>query len=264
VATIAVALVVPLAACSADTNTDTDPDNDPNAGPVETSSAAPSASSSDRVVRILFLGNSHTSRNDVPGTVEGLWRSVDPTLDVRAVLGPGSLHLDDRGDDPATLDAIASQPWDFVVLQAQNYGLSGCCHYPTTAAEKLVRLARAQGATPVLYAEWARRGINETGLILRTYGRIASHEPACLPPVPESFRIASRHDPGLVLLSEDGNHAAPAGSYLASAVLTAAMSGEPASAMGDLDGVDVPAPQQTELRGFADESLDALAPERAC
>ncbi|MCB0909833.1 MAG: hypothetical protein KDB63_22275 [Nocardioidaceae bacterium] len=247
------------------------------AGPVETSSTRPSATSSDAsapdpaqepgpdgAVRILFLGNSHTARNDVPGTVEGLWRSLDPAADVRAVLGPGSLHLDDRGDDPATLDAIASQPWDFVVLQAQNYSLSGCCHYPTTAAEKLVRLARAQGATPVLYAEWARRGIDETALILRTYGRIAAHEPACLPPVPESFRIALRHDPDLVLLSDDGNHAAPAGSYLAAAVLTAAMSGEPASMMSDLGGVDVEPRVQAELRAMADEAMGRLVADRRC
>jgi len=237
------------------------------ADPLDTPSATPSATSSngsDGVVRVLFLGNSHTSRNDVPGTVAALWRSADPSVTVDAVLGPGSLHLDDRGDDPATLDAIASQPWDFVVLQAQNYSLSGCCHYPTTSAEKLVRLARARGATPVLYAEWARRGIQETGLILRTYGRIAAHEPACLPPVPESFRIARRHDPDLVLLSEDGNHAAPAGSFLASAVLAAAMSGEPASSMADLDAVDVEPQVQAELRAAADEALARLTAERRC
>lgn len=256
----ALVLLAPLlAACSGEPI----PKPAPTPAPTPTPTPTPDPTT-DGVTRILFLGNSHTSRNDVPGTVEALWRSADPGVEVEAVLGPGSLHLDDRGDDPATLEAIASQPWDFVVLQAQNYSLSGCCHYPTTAAEELVRVARAQGATPVLYAEWARRGINETGLILRTYGRIAAHEPACLPPVPESFRIAIHHNPDLVLLSEDGNHAAPAGSFLASVVLTAAMSGEPASTMGDLDSVDVPAQQQAELRGFADESLDGLAPERAC
>lgn len=244
-----------LAACS----------DGPTPTPRPTPTPTPTADrTSDGVIRVLFLGNSHTSRNDVPGTVEALWRSADPGVEVDAVLGPGSLHLDDRGEDPATLEAITSQPWDFVVLQAQNYSLSGCCHYPTTSAEKLARLARAQGATPVLYAEWARRGIDETGLILRTYGRIATHEPACLPPVPESFRIAHQRDPDVVLLSDDGNHAAPTGSFLASAVLTTAMSGRPAAAMGDLDGVDVSPELQQELRAVADEAMTRLPGDRAC
>jgi len=256
----ALVLLAPLLAACSDEPTPT-----PTPTPTSTSTSTPTPDlRTDGVIRILFLGNSHTSRNDVPGTVEALWRSADPGVEVEAVLGPGSLHLDDRGDDQATLEAIASQPWDFVVLQAQNYSLSGCCDYPTTSAEKLVRLARAQGATPVLYAEWARRGIDETGLILRTYGRIATHEPACLPPVPESFRIAHQRDPGVVLLSEDGNHAAPTGSFLASAVLTTAMSGRPAAAMGDLDAVDVSPELQQELRAVADEAMTRLPGDRAC
>ena len=142
------------------------------------------------MTRLLFLGNSHTARHDVPGTVERLLRGLEPGAEIVAVLGPGSMHLDERGEDAETLESVAAQSWDFVVLQAQNYSLSGCCDYPTTGAESLVRLVGEQGAVPVLYAEWARRGIDETDLIIETYQRIAERQPACLPPVPEAFDIA--------------------------------------------------------------------------
>jgi hypothetical protein len=174
------------------------------------------------------------------------------------------MHLDERGEDAETLEAVAAHPWDFVVLQAQNYSLSGCCDYPTTGAETLVHLARERGAVPVLYAEWARRGIDETELILDTYQRITEHEPACLPPVPEAFDLALRRYPGLVLHAEDGNHSSATGTFLASAVLASAISGRPAAAMPDLGSVDVPPAVQARLRDVADDAMAALPAARAC
>jgi hypothetical protein len=240
----------------------------PPASSAPASSAPASAQtpspSSDDVTRLLFLGNSHTARHDVPDTVARLIRGSRPGAEVVAVLGPGSMHLDERGDDAKTLASVTAQPWDFVVLQAQNYSLSGCCDYPTTGAETLVRLAREQGVVPVLYAEWARRGIDETELILATYQRITEDQPACLPPVPEAFDIALRRYPGLVLHAEDGNHSSAAGAFLASAVLASAISGRPAAAMPVLGSVDVPPAVQARLRGVADDAMAALPAARAC
>ena len=224
--------------------------------------AAAPAPEDDGVTRLLFLGNSHTARHDVPGTVERLLRGLEPGSDIVAVLGPGSMHLDERGEDAETLESVAAQPWDFVVLQAQNYSLSGCCDYPTTGAETLVRLAREQDAVPVLYAEWARRGIDETDLIIETYQRITDRQPACLPPVPEAFDLALRRFPGVVLHAEDGNHASAAGAYLASAVLASAISGRPVSDLRDLDAVGVPAAVQAEAAGGRRRRDGGAASER--
>ncbi len=235
----------------------------PASAPPSQVAASPTAQD-DGVTRLLFLGNSHTARHDVPGTVERLLRGLEPDSEIRAVLGPGSMHLDERGEDAETLESVAAQPWDFVVLQAQNYSLSGCCDYPTTGAETLVRLVRERGAVPVLYAEWARRGIDETDRIVETYQRITEGRPACLPPVPEAFDIALRRDPGLVLHAEDGNHSSDAGAYLASTVLASAISGRPASELRDLDSVGVPAGVQRELRTAADDAMAVLPAARAC
>jgi hypothetical protein len=218
----------------------------------------------DGVTRLLFLGNSHTSRNDVPGTVELLLRGVEPDTQVVAVLGPGSMHLEERGVDAETIAAITGRSWDFVVLQAQNYSTSGCCSYPTTGAEALVHLARQQRAVPVLYAEWARRGIEETDRIIEAYQQITEQAPPCLPPVPEAFDIALRRFPTLVLHDRDGNHSSPAGAFLASAVLASAISGRPAATMPALPSIDVRPYVQAQLRAVADDALAALPAQRAC
>ena len=228
-----------------------------------TSAPAPDAAptptpSTDGVVRILFLGNSHTARNDVPGTVAALLRAARPGTRVEAVREPSIRHLQERATDPATLDLLASRPWDYVVLQAQNYSLSGRYRYPDDGARRLVHLAHEQGAQVVLFAEWARRGIDETQLILRTYEALATPEPACLPPVPEAFeRAAPLH---LELLAADGNHSSPAGAFLASAVIAGALLGSPVTRP-----VPGPAPAvQAQLRAVAADVLDEVPADRRC
>ena len=214
----------------------------------------------DPVVRLLFLGNSHTARHDVPGTVVALLRAARPGLRVEAVREPSIQHLQERSTHAPTLELLASQPWDYVVLQAQDYSLSGRYHYPDDGAKSLVHRARAQGAEAVLYAEWARRDVDETQLILDTYADIARAEPACLPPVPEAFdRAAPLH---LELRAADGNHSSEAGAFLASAVLAAALLDEP---VADLPAVRGPAPRvQRELRAVADAATARVPAGRRC
>jgi hypothetical protein len=214
----------------------------------------------DGTVRLLFLGNSHTQRHDVPGTVVALLRAARPGLRVEAVREPSIQHLEERATHRPTLDLLASRPWDYVVLQAQDYSLSGRSSYPNDGAKELVHLARQQGADVVLYAEWARRGIDETRLIVDVYTALTQPEPACLPPVPEAFERAAPLR--LRLLATDGNHSSPAGAFLAGAVLAAALLDQPVAGLPPVKG---PAPSvQRRLRAVADEALDALPDGRRC
>lgn len=72
------------------------------------------------------------------------------------------LHLDERATDVPTQHLLRSRRWDVVVLQAQNYSLSGTNAYPDDGSVALVREATDRGAFPVLFAEWARRDVDES------------------------------------------------------------------------------------------------------
>lgn len=244
-------LLVGLAACS------TGQADAPPPSPAVASVPDPAG---DGVLRILFLGNSHTAHHDVPGTVAALIRPGRPGVRVVAVREPSLMHLQERARHRPTLDLIDSRPWDYVVLQAQNYSTSGRYSYPSDGAESLVHRVRQRGAVAVLYAEWARRGIDETGRILDAYGRVAAAGPACLPPVPEAFDRAAPL--GLTLLAQDGNHSSPEGAFLASAVLAGALLDEDVAGLPAVPGIsgDV----QRELRGVADAALDRVDPSRRC
>jgi hypothetical protein len=201
----------------------------------------------DGVLRILFVGNSHTANHDVPGTVARLLRQARPGSRVEVEREPTNLHLQERSTHEPTLRLIAARPWDYVVLQAQDYSMSGRYDYPTSGAIELAERVRAAGAEPVLFAEWARRGIDETARILQTYGTVAKLGDACLPPVPEAFDLVR----GVELRAPDGNHSSEAGAALAAAVIAGALQGEPVAVDPRLDDA-------------AARALSAVAEDRRC
>ncbi len=213
---------------------------------------------------ILFLGNSHTRRHDVAGTVAAMLRASRPRVHATVAVAPGLLHLDERATDEATQRLLRSRHWDVVVLQAQNYSLSGTTAYPNDGSVSLVRSVRARGALPILFAEWPRRGIDETPIILDTYRAIARQEPACLPPIPETFDHALAQDPRLRLRASDGNHSSAAGAFLASLILYATISGEDVASLPDLSEPRVSPGLQRHLRELAAAELERIPAARGC
>ncbi|KAA1420983.1 hypothetical protein F0U44_01185 [Nocardioides humilatus] len=265
------ALGLATAACDDTPTRHSAPSTSPSDPSAPSDSSAPSASAEPSYqphlgtrLHILFLGNSHTQRNDLPDTVAAMLRASRPRVDAVVAVAPGLMHLDERATDEATLDLMRSRQWDVVVLQAQNYSLSGSGSYPNDGSIALVREVRESGALPVLFAEWARRGIDETQIILDTYRAIADQQPACLPPIPETFDHALAEDPRLRLLASDGNHSSAAGAFLAALVLYATISGEDVRALPDIETPGVSDGLQGHLRDLASQELAQIPAARGC
>jgi len=82
---------------------------------INTPAIAPTIAAAD--VTMLFMGNSHTSINDIPGTVAAMVRAGRPGQTVAATEAPGSTHLEERADDSVTLALLQNLRWNYVVLQ---------------------------------------------------------------------------------------------------------------------------------------------------
>jgi len=233
-------------------------------GATSVSAGLPPAPAVAADTTILFMGNSHTSGNDVPGIVAAMLRAGVPTKSVATTTSPDWMLLNERGNHEPSLALIASQRWKFVVLQAQDYSSSGQFVYPTTGAEKLVRLSRSQGAVPILFAEWPRRGIAETQRILDVYASVAVKEPACLPPIPQAFDAAAARHPDITLYASDGNHSAPPGAFLAALIIYATVSGSDPGALPSLTIAGVDADTQFKLRVVAADTLRTFPAKKWC
>jgi len=215
-------------------------------------------------VKLLLFGNSHTHGQDLPALVQALMQAAKPGLTVAAVAEASSMFLDQRLNHAPSVTLLQSQRWQAVVLQAQPYSSSGTVEYSTAEARDWVRRVRAQGALPLLFPEWPRRGVDESGRIFELHVSIARAEPACVPPIPQAFDLAARLHPGLVLHAADGNHASPAGALLAAMVIATTLSGRPPADHPTLSPSAVDSATQSRLREAAGMAVAATSPWAWC
>src|SRR5437879_1092161 len=68
---------------------------------------------------ILFVGNSFTSVNDLPGTFARLARSLGDAPGVEG-FAPGGQTFDGHSKDARLMLRIKGRAWDYVVLQEQS------------------------------------------------------------------------------------------------------------------------------------------------
>jgi hypothetical protein len=70
-------------------------------------------------LRVLFIGNSYTAVNDLPGMFATLSKAGGHSIQVGAD-APGGFSLAQHLNSSDTLEALQSSKWDFVVLQEQS------------------------------------------------------------------------------------------------------------------------------------------------
>ena len=215
-------------------------------------------------ISMLFMGNSHTSVNDLTQTVADMVRAGKPGETVASVEAPGWMFLDERVHDEPSMELLRSQDWSFVILQAQKYSSSGQFEYSTAEAKELIRMSRERHAVPVMFPEWPRKDIDETQRIYDLHVSIAQEEPACVAPIGQAWDLALARDPTLTLHAPDGNHSAPAGAFLAALVLYATITGLSPLDVPPLPQYPVDLSVQETLRGIAAETVQTVPPRMWC
>ena len=175
-------------------------------------------------LRVLFVGNSLTATNDLPGMVAALGKaSRFRDVEVRT-LAPGGWSLEDHwrlGEAPRVL---ASQHWDAIVLQQGPSALPESQVNLRTWATRIAAEARERGTRPALFTVWPesyRFAVFPD--VLASYRNAARAARAELFPAGDAWRAAWRRDPKLPLYGPDGFHPSRLGSYLAAVVIYAGL-----------------------------------------
>jgi PKD repeat protein len=70
-------------------------------------------------LRVLFLGNSYTSYNNLPQLVQNLSTSAGKILNIDSNM-PGGFTMSGHANDATTFSKISQGNWDYVVLQEQS------------------------------------------------------------------------------------------------------------------------------------------------
>jgi hypothetical protein len=163
---------------------------------------------------ILFLGNSHTVSNDFTGMVKSLLESDGSGRRVSFRLMTAAF-LEDFPRIPDARREASSGKWKYIVLQGAKQSSSHNYVYSQAGCIEIAKVAAASGSKTLLFAEWPRRGWDETDYILGIYGEIAKASGATIAPLCRCWDVALKKQPKLDLWLGDGNHASAQGSYLA-------------------------------------------------
>ncbi len=191
--------------------------------------------------RVLFVGNSYTRQNSLPGQFRLLAESADKTVQIgRSTSGSATLgHHVSEGDVAELLTELG--PWDYLILQEQSV-------LPTSedrvqqemlpAAHALHELGQAAGAQTILYMTWGRQdgeSVQKVGfesyddmqtLLEDAYQTVATELRIPISPVGVAWQNALAKRPFLDLWQADGSHPTPLGTYLAACVFYTAIFNE--------------------------------------
>lgn len=191
-------------------------------------------------LRVLFVGNSFTSKNDLVGMLQDLARGDPGAPDIFPVaFAPGGSQLRHVIHDGRLIELLVGQRWDDVVLQEQSQipsrpGMREMLMFPPATA--LDQLDRKIGARTVLFMTWSYRNGDRPAYpsdtywtmqtrLIQGYGELRTRLGAAVAPVGMAWRDAVTERPGVDLWAADGRHPNRAGSYLAACVFYALLTG---------------------------------------
>ncbi len=215
---------------------------------------------------VLFIGNSLTEFNDVPGIVQSLADSAGTPGFRTAALTRANGALEDHWAEGTALQAIARGNWRFVVLQQ---GPSSLPQSRVNLLEWTARFGariRAAGAEPALYTVWPpldRFAFFDD--VIESYRLAAEEVNGIELPAGGAWLEAWEREPELELYGPDGFHPTLEGSYLAALGIYGGLSGRspiglparfalPAGAV-----LEVPAATALVLQQAAEAALAAAA-----
>jgi hypothetical protein len=189
-------------------------------------------------LKVLFIGNSFTARNNVPELIAQMAAARGRQLQHQLIqAGGASLRMHwNKGD---AQKAIGQTRYDYVVLQEQST-------LPVKNALRFhenVRLfdevIKASGAKTALYLTWARQNAPETqAAIANAYTAIGEELGAIVIPVGVAWQNFLSKNNHPALHDKDQSHPTLAGSCLAACVFFAVLFGEsPVGIASDLKGL---------------------------
>lgn len=174
-------------------------------------------------LRVLFIGNSFTTRNNVPELIEQLAAARGKQFEHRLIqAGGASLRMHwNKGE---AQQEIQRAHYDYVVLQEQST-------LPVKNAVRFhenVRLfdeaIKASGAKTALYLTWARQNAPDTQATLtEAYTSIGAELGALIIPVGVAWQRFLQTHKLPMLHDKDQSHPTLAGSYLAACVFYAVL-----------------------------------------
>jgi hypothetical protein len=215
---------------------------------------------------VLFIGNSLTYNNDLPGTVAQLAALAHDTVVVESVARPNFAVIDHVYGMSNAVEVVRRDHWDFVVLQqgptSQQLGRDTLI-LATRLIDPDVRAAGGRIAELMTWPAAPDRAVFDLVLQSCVEAAQAAVQGICFP-AGEAWRAAWAIDPALPLYGPDQYHPSPLGTYLAALVVYEGVTGHdarqlPEQAIAGGRTLDVPGATVMLLQRIAHETVERIA-----
>jgi hypothetical protein len=201
---------------------------------------------------ILFIGNSYTYVNDVPGIVQALADSAGEKIAVQTVAQPDFALVDHIAMGTAQRE-IARRGWAFVVLQQGPSSVEVNRDTLRLAVKTFAPGITAAGGKAALFSAWPTFGrMVDYPRAIESYRLAAADVDGVFLPIAGAWLEAWKKDPNLPLYASDGLHASALGSYLAAVVIYSRLLNRPATGL----------PSVLKLRSGAVLTIDAAVAKK--
>jgi hypothetical protein len=214
---------------------------------------------------VLFIGNSLTYVNDLPGTVEAVAALGGDIIRFGEQSGANLALIDHLNGATNARAAINVQKWDFVILQ-QGPTPVGICRDSLILWTKMFDpLIKAQGAKTAVFQTWPLAGPVWFTNIGESFRLAAASVNGVLMPVGDAWLRALTEDSTLPLYSGDGLHPSSLGTFLAALVIYERVTGRdartlPAKAIANAREFEYPEEKIRLLQRAAHEAVTAPPP----
>ncbi|HEY4303177.1 MAG TPA: hypothetical protein VGM82_01815 [Gemmatimonadaceae bacterium] len=177
--------------------------------------------------KVLFIGNSYTYVNDVPGMVQALAVAANTPIAVETVANPDYALVDHWNGGSQARSEIAKGGWKYVVLQQGPSSVDVNRDTLRLAAKLFDADVRKIGGTTALFSAWPTQDRRvDFPRAIESYRIAASDVSGVFLPVAGAWLAAWERDATLPLYASDGLHASAAGSYLTALVIYAKLTGQ--------------------------------------
>lgn len=219
-------------------------------------------------VSVLFIGNSYTYVNDLPGVVAAMGKAGKVKIEAQSYTEGGAALIQfwEEPKHAKARELVKQGGYDYVVLQDQSVTPCTSPHRTLKFGGKWAQLAHFGKSKPVFFLTWAHKtpdgSVFDTSMqdeLTAVYRRAAEENDALLAPVGEAWRRWYQKHPTESLHTEDGSHPNALGTYLTACVFYAVLTHRSAVGLpcrlrtAPRHTLVVPADKAKECQQIADE-----------
>ncbi len=205
--------------------------------------------------RVLFIGNSLTYSNNLPGMYIALARLAGNTTVEAASVAFPDFALEDHWAEGTARRALGPNTWEFVVMQQGSSALPASQVNLRTWATQFAPAIRSAGAEPVMFMVWPTTSrVGDFPAVLQSYRDAASAIGGLFAPAGDAWTAFGDLP---ALYSVDGLHPGVRGTYLAALVLLQRTLGiRPGQLPATIPGTSVGEAEVRALQQAAQVALD--------